>query len=162
VRLFGLAGPKLNVSFELCSEPLGIHCPPGRLTQVFTNLIKNGFEAAGNDGVVTIRTSLDGNVAVVQIEDNGPGISREHQGQLFVPFQTSKKQGEGLGLGLALSKKVLEEIGADLSYDESYTGGARFVVRIPIDNGHNDTLTVQEPGSTQPAPRSSLSSAGSP
>jgi signal transduction histidine kinase len=162
VRLFGLAGPKLNVVFDFCSEPLGIHCPPGRLTQVFTNLIKNGFEAAGNDGVVTIRTSLDGNVAVVQIEDNGPGIPREHQGQLFVPFQTSKKQGEGLGLGLALSKKVLEEIGADLSYDESYTGGARFVVRIPIDSGHTDSLSVQEPGSTRPAPRSSLSSAGSP
>jgi signal transduction histidine kinase len=131
VRLFGLSGPKLNINFDLTDQPITVECPANRLTQVFTNLIKNGIEAAGPDGEVTIRTRIEDTKAVVHVEDNGPGVEESQRDQLFRAFHTTKGPGHGLGLGLALSKKVVEELGGELAYDPSYSDGARFVVKIP-------------------------------
>src|SRR5439155_3019583 len=112
--------------------PIAVECAPTRLTQVFTNLIKNAFEACGESGKVEIATSVAGGLAVATVTDTGPGVAPAQLSKLFEPFHTTKKQGEGLGLGLSLSRKVMHDLGGDLRYDPTYSGGARFIVSLPL------------------------------
>jgi signal transduction histidine kinase len=132
VRLFGAGNRAVKVVLNLSDEPIAVECVPTRLGQVFTNLIKNAFEACGDDGTVEIATQIHGGVAVATVTDTGPGVLPQQLPKLFEPFHTTKKQGEGLGLGLSLSRKVMHDLGGDLRYDGMYRDGARFVVTLPV------------------------------
>jgi signal transduction histidine kinase len=107
---------------------------PGELNQVWTNIIDNAAAAMDGTGTLTVRTSRDGDQVLVEICDTGPGIPPELQRRIFEPFFTTKGVGEGTGLGLDISWKiVVNRHGGDLRVVSS-PGDTRFEVRLPIRN----------------------------
>ena len=106
-----------------------------RLGQVFLNVVVNGAQAIprerGDVGVVEVTTSTtpDG-WACVAVSDNGVGMSREAQERLFVPFHTTKP-GEGTGLGLYITKNIVESHGGTISVESDEGRGTTVVVRLP-------------------------------
>jgi signal transduction histidine kinase len=104
----------------------------GELNQVWTNLIDNAVQAMDGNGTLTIRTSLDGDHIRVEIGDSGPGVPAELRQRIFEPFFTTKPVGQGTGLGLDISYRiVVGRHGGDLRV-ESQPGDTRFVVRLPL------------------------------
>ncbi len=101
------------------------------LNQVWTNLIDNAVSAMQGKGELRIRTRRDGNQAVVEIEDNGPGIPSEIQSRIFEPFFTTKDVGEGTGLGLETVARIVRQHHGELSF-ESRPGRTCFQVRLPL------------------------------
>jgi signal transduction histidine kinase len=99
---------------------------------VWTNLIDNALQAMDGDGTLTVRTSRVGDSIQVDIADTGPGIPDEIVGRIFEPFFTTKPVGEGTGLGLDISWRiVVNKHHGDLSV-ESTPGDTRFRVRLPL------------------------------
>jgi len=114
------------------------HVPayPAELNQVWTNLIENAIDAVEGDGTITIRTGLDGDYALVEVIDTGPGVPEELRRRVFEPFFTTKAVGQGTGLGLDVSwRVVVNRHGGDLRV-VSEPGDTHFQVRLPLrDNG---------------------------
>ena len=104
----------------------------GEMNQVWTNLIDNAVQAMDGHGTLTLRTSLDGDCVRVEVADTGPGIPTEIRRRVFEPFFTTKPVGQGTGLGLDISYRiVVGRHGGDISV-ESVPGDTRFVVRLPL------------------------------
>ncbi|HEX3825985.1 MAG TPA: ATP-binding protein [Sporichthyaceae bacterium] len=105
---------------------------PAELNQVWTNLIDNAIQAMGGAGTLTVRTTREDNCARVEICDTGPGVPEELRLKIFQPFFTTKPVGQGTGLGLDISYRiVVERHGGDLSV-QSVPGDTRFIVRLPL------------------------------
>jgi signal transduction histidine kinase len=102
------------------------------LNQVWTNLLDNAIDALGEQGTITIATRSDGDCAVVEIADDGPGIPEELASRIFDPFFTTKDVGHGTGLGLATARRiVVDRHDGSLTFD-SQTGRTVFRVRLPF------------------------------
>jgi len=105
---------------------------PGELNQVWTNLIDNAASAMHGSGTLTVRTARDGDRLLVEICDTGPGVPPELQRRIFEPFFTTKGVGEGTGLGLDISWRiVVTRHGGDRRVVSS-PGDTRFQVRLPL------------------------------
>jgi signal transduction histidine kinase len=103
------------------------------LNQVWTNLIDNAVAAMQGHGTLTVRTRRDGDMALIEIGDTGPGVPEEIRSRIFEPFFTTKPVGEGTGLGLDISWRiVVKKHRGDLRV-HSEPGDTRFQVRIPIE-----------------------------
>jgi signal transduction histidine kinase len=112
------------------------------LNQVWTNLIDNAVFAMAGTGTLTIRTALDGDRLLVEIGDTGPGVPDDIRERIFEPFFTTKPVGEGTGLGLDISWRIIvNKHHGDLRV-ESVPGDTRFAVRLPL-TAHDDP--TQEP-----------------
>ena len=110
-----------------------IMCNIGKLNQVFANIILNASQACIERGQIKIRTSSESGRVIVEIRDNGNGISKEHIEDIFTPFYTTKTIGEGTGLGLFISYKiVVEEHKGKLEVD-SNPEGTTFRIVLPIE-----------------------------
>ena len=104
----------------------------GELNQVWTNLIDNAVSAMGGTGTLTVRTGLDRDQVFVEFGDTGPGVPPEIRERIFEPFFTTKPVGEGTGLGLDISWRiVVNKHHGDIRL-ESSPGDTRFRVRLPI------------------------------
>jgi signal transduction histidine kinase len=113
---------------ELPKVPLYV----GEINQVWTNLIDNAVQAMDGVGTLSLRTSLDGECVRVEVADTGPGIPPEIKQRIFEPFFTTKPVGQGTGLGLDISYRiVVGRHGGDISV-ESEPGATRFIVRLPL------------------------------
>ncbi|MGA5541064.1 ATP-binding protein [Mycobacterium sp. NPDC051198] len=123
-----------------------LHCYPGDLNQVWTNIIENAIQAMGGHGTLTLRTSREtDDVIRVEICDDGPGISEEDIERIFTPFFTTKPFGEGTGLGLDLAWRiVVEKHGGDLRV-QSRPGDTRFIVLLPLVAPAPESLLAAEP-----------------
>ena len=105
---------------------------PAELNQVWTNVIDNALAAMNGSGTLTVRTALDGDRLLVEIGDTGPGIPPEIRKRVFEPFFTTKDVGEGTGLGLDVSwRVVVNRHHGDLRV-ESEPGDTRFQIRLPL------------------------------
>ncbi len=102
-----------------------------RMERAFVNLIGNALEAMPDGGEVRISARIDDGAALVQVQDNGPGIAPEIRAKLFQPFVSAGKR-NGLGLGLALSRQTVLEHGGDMWVESAPGKGARFVFRLPL------------------------------
>jgi signal transduction histidine kinase len=102
------------------------------LNQVWTNLIDNAADAMGGKGQITIRTRRQDVWAVVEIEDDGPGIPEAIRPKIFDPFFTTKAPGRGTGLGLSTSYAIVTRKHKGELRVESRPGMTRFIVRLPI------------------------------
>ena len=100
------------------------------LRQAVLNLVKNGMEALSRGGALTLASRRDGEAVEIEVSDTGPGISEEVAEQLFEPFFTTKPQGTGLGLGI--TRQIIEEHGGQLTWSNRPGGGASFVIRLPL------------------------------
>jgi signal transduction histidine kinase len=105
---------------------------PAELNQVWTNLIDNAVQAMNGAGTLTISTFRDDDHVVVSIGDTGPGVPKEHRKRIFEPFFTTKPVGEGTGLGLDISYRiVVNGHGGDITVT-SEPGDTKFQVRLPV------------------------------
>jgi signal transduction histidine kinase len=105
---------------------------PAELNQVWTNLIDNAADAMEGTGTLTVRTARDGEFALVEIGDTGPGVAPEVAKRIFEPFFTTKPVGQGTGLGLDVSwRVVVSRHHGDLQV-QSQPGDTRFQVRLPL------------------------------
>ncbi|WP_306603682.1 ATP-binding protein [Azonexus sp.] len=109
-------------------------CDRNRLQQVLVNLIGNALDAMQDEPVRRLSFAVDrassGKLALA-VSDSGCGFSEEALAHLFEPFFTTKQPGEGLGLGLTISRDILRDFGGDLMAGPAPGGGARFVVLLP-------------------------------
>jgi signal transduction histidine kinase len=102
------------------------------LNQVWTNLIDNAADAMSGHGTLRLRTARDGDHAVVEVSDEGPGIPAPIQDRVFDPFVTTKPAGEGSGLGLENARRIVERRhGGELSFNTG-PSGTTFTVRLPL------------------------------
>jgi signal transduction histidine kinase len=102
------------------------------LNQVWTNLIDNALQAMNGEGTLTIRTSRRDDSIEIEIADTGPGIPQENLSRIYEPFFTTKPVGQGTGLGLDISWRiVVNKHHGDLSV-QSEPGDTRFRVRLPL------------------------------
>jgi len=116
-----------------------LHVYAAELNQVWTNLIDNAVQAMDGAGTLTIRTSHDDECATIEIGDTGPGIPAENVARIFEPFFTTKPVGQGTGLGLDISWRiVVNRHRGDLSVT-SEPGQTVFRVRLPLDLTSADT-----------------------
>ena len=105
------------------------------LNQVWTNLLDNAIDALGERGTITISTYADGQCAVVDISDDGPGVAEDSAARIFDPFFTTKDVGQGTGLGLATARRiVVDRHDGSLTLD-SAPGRTTFRVRLPFTQG---------------------------
>jgi signal transduction histidine kinase len=101
------------------------------LNQVWTNIIDNAIDAMGGKGELRVRTYRDDGCVVVEIVDNGPGISPQVQPHIFEPFFTTKAVGEGTGLGLDTVQRIVKKHRGNIQVD-SRPGNTRFQVFLPL------------------------------
>jgi two-component system sensor histidine kinase HupT/HoxJ len=128
------SGKKGVASIELnLPESLSVRGNPGQLHQVIVNLIENALDAVAgrtNACIMVTGETRDG-MAVLSIQDNGPGISAEIVSKVFDPFFTTKPVGQGTGLGLWISYGIIRDHGGSLEAGASDLGGADFTISLP-------------------------------
>jgi PAS domain S-box-containing protein len=125
-----LKDQEVALEAALESEPLLIHGDPDQLKQVFLNLLQNAVEAVSGKGIIRVASKKLMAAAIVTIQDDGPGISRQLRDKVFDPFFTTKP--EGSGLGLAISRNIIQDHGGSLTLDSALPGGAVFTISVPI------------------------------
>lgn len=121
----------VHVDLDLKAGAAQVLCIPEELQQSIGNLWQNALDALGPDGRVQIRTRVDAQWVLVEVEDNGPGIPREQLRQIFVPFFTTKGPGKGLGLGLSIAYQVVNQAGGTLTVNSVEQHGTTFTIRLP-------------------------------
>jgi two-component system, NtrC family, sensor histidine kinase HydH len=121
----------IRISFAPSGLSPRVGVKPAELSQIITSLVANSMEAIGSDGDIIVRSRSDkaGQVTVT-IEDNGPGIAPEVQGQLFSEAVTGKKS--GLGVGLTLVKRILDRCGGKIELVNRKIRGARVTLNLPL------------------------------
>lgn len=137
---------KLNVALEPGDESLHILMDKSYFLRIFTNLIQNAIQAIDDtrDGKVTVSyEQKEGNI-VIKIKDNGSGIPDNMQEKLFLPYFTTKSS--GTGLGLPMTKNMVENSNGTIWFETVENEGSTFYVRLPLyhNNGDDHNLTVTQ------------------
>lgn len=127
-----------RVHRELQQELPLVLAHPYRLIQVFSNIILNAYQVLEGQGELTVHSTQDeadrrDNQPWVQvtIRDSGPGVQPEHLPFLFTPFFSTKEESRGTGLGLYISKMIIEQMGGEISVESVFGEGAVFHIRLP-------------------------------
>jgi signal transduction histidine kinase len=134
MMLGGKIPPGITVVKDYDTSLPTIPAYAGELNQVWTNLIDNAVSAMKGTGTLTVRTRLDAdrNQAVIEFGDTGPGVPEEIRNRIFEPFFTTKPVGEGTGLGLDISWRIVVNKHHGNLKVESVPGDTRFQVRLPL------------------------------
>ncbi|MFF4211277.1 ATP-binding protein [Streptomyces sp. NPDC001796] len=135
MMLSGKIGKRITVVKDYDRSLPDIPAYPGELNQVWTNLIDNAVSAmndAGGEGTLTVRTALDHDQLLVEFRDTGPGVPEEIRDRIFDPFFTTKPVGQGTGLGLDISWRIVVNKHHGSLSVRSEPGDTRFQVRLPL------------------------------
>lgn len=112
---FAAAWPRLAIACAPAIAPPRVAADRDMLRQVLVNLCDNAALAMGEgEGRVELRVRTQGNHVLLDVADDGPGVAPEIRGRIFEPYTTTRKIGEGMGLGLAICRKILLDHGGDL------------------------------------------------
>jgi len=129
----------IRIVRELSSDMPMVPCSPIEIQQVLLNLLKNASQAiAYQEGVIidpriSIRLYHDEDYAVLEVEDNGPGMEESVSSHIFEPFYTTKEVGQGTGLGLSVSYFIISEHHNGTIEVDSHPGrGTRFIIKLPL------------------------------
>lgn len=126
----------VSVTSRIKDDSQKIYGNQNKLIQVILNLVGNAIESCDKNGKVVISSGRDENgYQILEIEDNGCGISEEDQKKIFDDFFTKKKH--GTGLGLSVCKMLLEEINAQLSFRSELNKGTVFKITFPKTEGES-------------------------
>lgn len=134
-RLYAVMGQKKNITIRLV---IGNDVPPSinsvkiKLVRVVSNLLVNAIKFSPSNESIIIRTEKRNNRIVIAIEDRGPGIPPEMQKSIFEPYTRLHHIVPGQGLGLAICKKMVEELNGRLTIHSIPDVGSRFIVELPI------------------------------
>ncbi|MGX9882751.1 ATP-binding protein [Streptomyces sp. NPDC002276] len=142
LMLGGKVGDRIKVVKEYDRSLPKIPAYPAELNQVWTNLIDNAVSAmnsAGGEGTLTVRTALVRDQLMVEFRDTGPGVPQEIRSRIFDPFFTTKPVGEGTGLGLDISWRIVVNKHHGTLQVESVPGDTRFQVLLPLTATDNET-----------------------
>jgi two-component system sensor histidine kinase GlrK len=136
IELSPLARAKsLGLLTDIQREPLYVGCDPNRMVQLFMNLVENAIRFSPKGGIVRVNVRASDHSATVAIADSGPGIEDEHKEKIFQTFhqvkQGKKSLGESLGLGLAISRALVEAHGGRIWVEDNPGGGSVFLVQLP-------------------------------
>ncbi len=123
-----------SVSLQISTDPnpLLIRSDPNGLRQVLLNALFNAIDASASGGTVVLEAFCenDGKSVVIQIDDSGPGLAAHDPDELFQPFVTTKSR--GTGLGLSVSRQIMESLGGGIALTNNPPGGARCSIRLPL------------------------------
>jgi two-component system sensor histidine kinase HydH len=119
---------QISFSCDIGDELL-VSCSAAGLQQVLLNVLTNGLQASPVGGMVAVFGRRVGNEVEIRVRDNGPGIDEKMRKVLFEPFRTSKAR--GIGLGLAVCKKIVDGCGGSMEMKNGPAGGAVCIVRLP-------------------------------
>lgn len=122
----------LNITLksEISKELPGLSADKTKLRQAILNIARNACEAVEENGEIKISAFSSGNEVLISIADNGCGIKKEDMDSLFEPFVTHKK--EGTGLGLPISRQIIQAHGGSISVDSVPGRGSCFTIRLPL------------------------------
>ena len=111
-----------------------VECFPGKLNQVFMNILSNAIEAITEKGTITIKTWEDkpNKQVIISIKDDGSGMSESTQSDLFNPFFTTKEVGKGTGLGLSISHGIIEQHKGSIKVKSKLGEGSEFIISLPL------------------------------
>jgi len=123
------------------SLPL-VLCFQSQLGQVFINLLYNAVQAVGKEGRITLRTYHTAKSIVVEVRDNGEGMEPAVRQRLFEPFFTTKSRDVGIGLGLLISKKIVERHGGSIEVQSAVGSGSTFRILLPVNAEPREAATA--------------------
>lgn len=121
---------KAKVNLELATVPV-IECIPSQINQVLLNLLLNAAQAVEEQGIITVTTGYDDQWVWFSVTDSGLGIPQEKLDEIYQPFYTTKPKGEGTGLGLALSRSIVDKHKGVLEVTSELGVGSCFTVKLP-------------------------------
>ncbi len=152
---------ELEMDFRIKPQQDRFRADQRRVKQILFNLLGNAIKFTPEDGKVTLRVWREQNLAIFQIEDTGIGIADEHLPLLFQKFQqletTYHRRYEGTGLGLALTKQLVELHGGTIDVESSVGEGSIFTVGLPLQSLIPDVSTKSEiPQGENPQPQGSI------
>ncbi len=147
----------INRRLDTSGVEMVVRCEPdlpeicvdvGQVHQVLDNLVRNAIEAMPNGGRVTITASPGpGDTVIIEVSDTGTGIAAAHREKVFDTFFTTKPG--GMGLGLALSKKIMHDHGAEMLVDSQPGQGTTFSLVFPTDSHQLETVGVAPVGDAE-------------
>ncbi len=147
-----MATKKITVERDLVKDLPKVRGDSGHLQQIFMNLINNAVASMDGGGVLTISTRLiePGNRVEIRFKDTGFGIKREFRDKIFNAFFTTKRVGEGTGLGLSVCQQIVTRYGGEITFEtvseeeDRARKGTTFIVHLPVvpsGSKHNPTET---------------------
>ncbi|KAB1442709.1 PAS domain S-box protein [Pseudodesulfovibrio senegalensis] len=134
----GLSNQGIRLVMELEAGMARVKANPEVIKQCLINLVKNAVEAMPDGGVLTIATGMARDHALLEVRDTGEGIPMEIRDKIFSPFFSTK--GKGSGLGLAMTRKILDEIGGEVDLTSKEGEGTSIILQLP------PTLAVADSG----------------
>lgn len=125
-----MVSSKISFSFEKKQNNHKLHADAEQLSMVLINLVKNAKEALEHteNAIITIKTYAENNAVMIEVIDNGPGIEPEALEDIFIPFFTTKEHGSGIGL--SLSRQIIQQHGGTIKVFSEPGRGCRFVVMM--------------------------------
>ncbi|MCB0700816.1 MAG: sensor histidine kinase [Chitinophagaceae bacterium] len=138
---------KIQVNTDFGNLP-AVECYPGKLNQVFLNIITNGLQAIrakfGEEagGTFSIKTSHDENDVFISLKDNGIGMDEDTMKKVFEPFFTTKEVGEGTGLGMSIAYNTINKHNGKIDINSDKGEGTEFILTIPIVHKQINTQEV--------------------
>lgn len=136
----------LRVAFSPCDAPLLLLADPSQVERCLLNLALNAQDAMGGQGRLSISTRLEPAFAVLQVDDDGPGMSPDVRARAFEPFFTTKEPGQGTGLGLSSVHAVLQQHGGRIELDSEVGKGCHFRLYFPLQTPTVVPATRRWPG----------------
>lgn len=136
---------RIHISADISDEELIVNCAADELKRVFINLVKNSTEALPKGGIVMLRSFKHDGKAIVEVVDNGEGISEQAQSKIFVPNFSTKSS--GTGLGLAISKKIIDAHKGEINFASVKGTGTTFTIELPLAD-EPDTQNFEIPASS--------------
>jgi signal transduction histidine kinase len=127
------AGSEIQVEKSFCEEALWVEGDMDQLIKAFSNLVRNGIDSMNSSGTLSVAVFRYGfEWLQVDIRDTGIGMEKEEFDKIFEPFYTTKTGRRGIGLGLAIAKKLVEVNNGRIEVDSIVGEGSRFTVRLPL------------------------------
>jgi len=147
---------KVRITVEPPKEPLLLHFDPDQLDKVLLNLLSNALKHSRAGGAVRVRVGVEpgdgGEVAVLEVIDEGPGIPEAMRARIFDPFFQGPDATEGMGLGLSLARDVVVMHGGRIGVESPAEGGATFRVTLPIRADPSHAEPPIHPATPSPSP----------
>lgn len=109
-----------------------VECFPGKINQVFMNILTNAAHAIPEQGDITITTSMKDDHICISIRDTGSGMSKKTVDRIFEPFFTTKAVGKGTGLGMSISYSIIQEHHGNIIIHSALGKGSEFIIELPI------------------------------